>query len=160
MNKKAKVKRIVRRAKALLSEIDRKLSDPKEDKFSRTPTIQDLSSFYNNLRIAIQDYEQELGYEHIPFSSERTVSYGTKEEVRETHESYGIFQFSRKSGGRGATHLFGSHVEYHPVTISLEIRRAERSFDSDLSYERFMGNDLLIEVEMSAAQFTDSITLM
>ena len=57
--------------------------------------------------------------------------------------------------------MFGSHVEYHPVTICLEIRRAERHFNKDLSSEYIYGHgQRLIEVEMSAAQFTDSITLM
>lgn len=165
----SKIGLVIKRAKALIQGVrERQLKHreavrrQKEDNgpfAGGGPVLDDYNTERNALEDAIEQYEEETGIEHIPFKAEIRGD-GVHEEIREVHESYGQLNFSRTHGGQGATHLFGSHVEYHPVTIRLEISRAERQFNKDLSSEHIYGQERLIEVEMSASQFADSITLM
>lgn len=154
-----KIGLVIRRAKALIETVREKIRESEGVKFSQRPTAADFAYLRNALEDAIEQYEEETGQEHIPFKAE-TRGDGVHEEIREVHESYGQLNFHRQHGGQGATHLFGSHVEYHPVTIVLSIKRAERQFNKDLSSEHIYGKESLIEVEMSSSQFADSITLM
>ena len=169
MTDDSKIGLVIKRAKAMLLEIHDEVGKHREavkiqkngGKFAGGgPVLGDYWKHFHALEAAIGEYEETTGHVHIPFKAE-VRGDGVHEEMRETHESYGNFSFHRIHGGRGATHLFGSHVEYHPVTIRLEIHRAERHFNKDLSSEHIYSHgQRLIEVEMSAAQFTDSITLM
>jgi uncharacterized protein with von Willebrand factor type A (vWA) domain len=79
------------------------------------------------------------------------------DEIRETHESFGMIGFSRGTRGGAGTNLFGSSIR-HPHTITCRIKRAmkERSLNRDAYY----GRDTLIEVEMSPMQFADAITAL
>lgn len=79
-------------------------------------------------------------------------------EREERHESFGMIQINRVSGGRGHTRLFGSHISYHNNTIVIRVYRAVRAFS--LSTERFFtdGRMPIVEIELSPAQFAEAIT--
>lgn len=81
-----------------------------------------------------------------------------KENTIETHESFGMLNFSRVSSGK-PTHLFGSSIP-HNETIRLKISpgMVERNLHSDW-YMAGNGHPF-IEVEMSHSQFSESITSM
>lgn len=169
MSDKSKIGLVVRRAKALIQSVIQKTAAHEEAVRAQKaggkhagggPTLRDFTGLQIALADAVEQYEGTTGHEHIPFKSELLPGVGDDTQVQESHESFGMLSFHRGSGGRGATHLFGSHVEYHPVTIRLEVKRAVRSFSKDLSYDSIYARETLIEVELSAAQFTDSITLM
>ncbi|MCU7667646.1 hypothetical protein [Bacillus thuringiensis] len=76
---------------------------------------------------------------------------------KQTHESFGMLQFSRTSHG-GDTQLFGSSIP-HRETIRMRIApgAVERSLNHDYYYAE---NKSYIEVEMSHAQFSEAITSM
>ena len=78
------------------------------------------------------------------------------EESRVKHPSYGTVQFVRICGSAGR--LFGSSIGSHSSTILLEIREADRTHD--LSRDRIMGHDIIIQVELSQAQFAEVLTTM
>ena len=80
-----------------------------------------------------------------------------KEEVVETHQTYGLVGFSRISCGRAGINLFGSSIRHHSA-ITLRIRRAEKR--RDLSRDWFHANEDLIEVTLSPTQFAEAITCM
>jgi hypothetical protein len=170
MTDDTKIGLVVRRAKALLSEVHQRWDEHAEKvrQFKAGegayhgvgPTLEDFTAFRIALQDAIDQYEETTGHEHLPFTSEKVGGLGGGSETRERHESYGLVRLFRSHGGHGATHLFGSHVEYHPVTIRLEVRRAERTFDNHLSYDRYHAREPVLEAELSAAQFTDALTLM
>jgi hypothetical protein len=157
----SKIGLVIRRVKALVSEVKRRVDDHEKSGkgYSQGPTLRDFYAKFASLEEAVEEYEGESGHEHIPFVAQVVPGIGGDTDMHEIHESYGLFSFQR-THGPGAMHLFGSHVEYHPVTIQLEIRRAERRFSKDLSSDHIYGREHLLEVEMSAAQFTDAITLM
>lgn len=73
----------------------------------------------------------------------------------EQHESFGLLSFCRQSGSKRA--LFGSSI-MHNNTISLKISHADDT--RDLNRHHYYGYEKIIEVEMSATQFTDAITNM
>jgi hypothetical protein len=76
-------------------------------------------------------------------------------EEEETHPSYGLVQFNRKSGGSGR--LFGSSVE-NPTQVSLKISRGKRSTDYGKSW--YFSSEDLIEVDLSPSQFSELLTSM
>lgn len=71
-----------------------------------------------------------------------------------SHPAYGMIGFNRRTGSRGET-LFGSSIE-HRDTITVTIRTGQ--ITRGLNTDWYHGNDEIIEVEMSYAQFADSIT--
>lgn len=77
--------------------------------------------------------------------------------MKETHPSYGIIQINRISG---QTKLFGSALPHHDRYFSLGISQAELRNESgqDIISGPFRGK--LIEVWLSASQFTELITTM
>lgn len=77
------------------------------------------------------------------------------ERNKETHESYGMLNFSSVSGGDST--LFGSSIP-HRETIQLSIGAAEieRGLHTDWYYKR--GDHIV--VEMSHSQFSEAITSM
>lgn len=78
-----------------------------------------------------------------PVQSEQT-DRGT----RETHPAFGVAVVSR---GHGSAHsLFQSDIQ-HAETITLSIRRAERT--RDLNHDRVHPTEELVEVQMSLAQW-------
>jgi len=170
MTDESKVGLVIRRAKALLQRVSDRVDEHEERVrkhkaggpwHGQAPTLADFTRDRIALRDAIEQYEETGGHIHIPFVSERISGPGKgSTDTVERHESYGQLLISRTSGGHGQRHLYGSRVEYHPVTMRMEVRRSERHFSNDLSYDRFHPRESLLELEMSAAQFTDALTLM
>lgn len=80
------------------------------------------------------------------------------DEFEREHESYGLLQISRITGGTGETRLFGSPLARHYGTIRIRIGAAK--WLHGLHYDRYHGSARRehIEVEMSAAQFAEAIT--
>lgn len=76
-------------------------------------------------------------------------------ENKDKHESYGMFQFSRVSGGAKA--LFGSSIQ-HKDTITMTLREGEVS--RHLNNDYYFGNNEIVQVEMSYSQFAEAITAM
>ena len=74
---------------------------------------------------------------------------------KETHPAYGMLAFSRRQGGK--TNLFGSSIQ-HQNTIAMTLRHGEVC--RGLSNDWYHGNDTIVEVEMSQAQFAEAITSM
>lgn len=73
------------------------------------------------------------------------------------HESYGMVTFSRITGHPGR--LFGSHLKDHHTFVRLVLKRAQRVHN--LSHDwYFAKNPILVELDLSAAQFADLITTM
>lgn len=71
------------------------------------------------------------------------------------HESYGMLQFSRTSGGAKA--LFGSSIQ-HKDTIVMTLREGEVL--RELNKDYYFGSKEIVEVEMSYSQFAEAITAM
>lgn len=99
--------------------------------------------------------------ERIPYSFTSQVSVGDREEIVERHESFGLISFSRLSHS-GHNRMFGSHLDDHPTTYQLTVRRAQR-VHSDLAYDRFRSDHdaeriELITLELTATQFVDLLT--
>lgn len=82
-----------------------------------------------------------------------------KTEEESEHPSYGIVSFSRVTGNPGT--LFGSKLGNHESYIELRVSRCKLIVDSS-GEERVFGpmRGELIEVKMSAAQFSELITTM
>ena len=78
---------------------------------------------------------------------------GKNEDV---HPSYGTVGFSKRFGGK--MNLFGSSIRTHMSTITLTIHEAKRYHD--LSEDRIYGGNKIIQVELSAAQFSELLTTM
>ena len=76
-------------------------------------------------------------------------------EKKEKHPSYGMLGFSRRQGSK--TNLFGSSIQ-HQNTISMTLRQGE--MHRGLNTDWFFGGDVIVEVEMSQAQFAEAITSM
>lgn len=76
-------------------------------------------------------------------------------ENKDRHESYGMLQFSRTSGG--ATSLFGSSIQ-HRDTIRMYLREGEVA--RELNSDYFFGGNEIVECEMSYSQFAEAITSM
>jgi hypothetical protein len=74
-----------------------------------------------------------------------------------SHPSYGTVQFNRVTHS-GRQRLFGSALRTHYNTIRLVIRRAQLSHD--YGHDRVFGHRELVEVELSAAQFSELLTTM
>lgn len=97
------------------------------------------------------------GNQRPPLSEERSiVPKGNRDgnETVQTHESFGMARISRHGAG-GNGHFFGSQLQ-HSSSISLTIARA--SIRRDLSSEWYHQGDDLIEIEMTASQFTEILT--
>ncbi len=71
------------------------------------------------------------------------------------HESFGLLSFHRQSGADRP--LFGSSI-MHNNTIVLKVHHADDT--RELNRHHYYGYDKIIEIEMSATQFTDAITNM
>ena len=78
-----------------------------------------------------------------------------KDDVDETHESYGMVGLSRVSGSSG--NLFGSSVR-HQNFIRMRLKTAVKT--RGLKHNWFRGKKELIEVDLSPTQFADMITAM
>ena len=76
-------------------------------------------------------------------------------ENKDKHESYGMLQFSRVSGGAKA--LFGSSIQ-HKDTIVMRLKEGEVS--RELNSDYFFGENEIVECEMSYSQFAEAITSM
>jgi hypothetical protein len=79
------------------------------------------------------------------------------EKTTYNHPSYGIVQFNRvqSTGGR---RLFGSSLSEHRHTVRLTLSHCERVTSHGM--DRFYEKGQVITVELSAAQFAESITAM
>jgi hypothetical protein len=78
------------------------------------------------------------------------------EDKEYTHESYGLVEFNRISGGNGR--LFGSSVE-HQHSIRIRVSQATL-IRSNLHYDRYFTKDRIVEIDMSPTQFAEAITSM
>ena len=76
--------------------------------------------------------------------------------TKHEHPSYGMVQFVRTGGS--SRRLFGSGLNHHSATILLTVREGVRHHE--LGRDWYMGNRALVEVELSAAQFTSLLTQM
>lgn len=74
---------------------------------------------------------------------------------KDKHDSYGMLQFSRTSGGSKS--LFGSSIQ-HRDTITMYLREGEVS--RELNRDFYFGGDRIVECEMSYSQFAEAITSM
>ena len=71
----------------------------------------------------------------------------------EKHPSYGMLLFSRRSGG--TTPLFGSSIQHKDI-IALTLKHGEVS--RLLNSDKYFGDKVIAEVEMSYSQFAEAIT--
>lgn len=78
-----------------------------------------------------------------------------KNETNEQHPSYGMIEFSRTSG---AGRLFGSPLSQHFGTVRVRISHGERTHD--LGEDRYHAEKRIVEIELSASQFAETITTM
>lgn len=118
--------------------------------------LHEFRSQIKRLESAIDEFE--FGGQppkRIPYSNVTKKGFSGDEETTEEHESFGLLQFSRISGG---ARLFGSHLDSHQHFVSLSIFRA--TTHHSLSYDRHHPRGKLIEVWLSAAQFAEAITTM
>lgn len=76
-------------------------------------------------------------------------------EDKDKHDSYGMLQFSRSSGGSKS--LFGSSIQ-HRDTITMYLREGEVS--RELNRDFYFGGNRIVECEMSYSQFAEAITSM
>lgn len=73
----------------------------------------------------------------------------------EKHPSYGMMLFSRTHGGE--CELFGSSIKHRDtIRMTLKHGKVRRELNSDF----YMGDDVIVEVEMSETQFAEAITNM
>lgn len=92
-----------------------------------------------------------------PYKPETIKDY-SGDEVKETHESFGLIGFFRSQGSR---RLFGSHIENHASFITMRVHRAARRHGLSRDWYGTSGGRLpIVEVCMSAAQFSQAITSM
>lgn len=79
---------------------------------------------------------------------------------RQTHPSYGLASFSRRTGNPGR--LFGSPLHTHEAYVTLAIKEGFLMKESTTGHERFYGSVRgdIIEVDLSAAQFAELLTTM
>lgn len=115
------------------------------------PKLRDFTRAIHRLEDGVDRFEHgDPEVERIPYS-EGKASMGDE---KECHESFGMIQINRVTGG--GRKLFGSHLRNHQHYITLRIMRAERhhGLDEDSYYPRRE----LIEISMSAAQFANLIT--
>lgn len=82
--------------------------------------------------------------------------FDEEEEQRGSHPSFGLISIHRFTGGKQK--LFGSALHGHVTKMSLTIKEAIRYHG--LSEDRYHGGKQIIEVTMSAEQFTQLITTM
>lgn len=76
----------------------------------------------------------------------------------DTHESYGMVAMNRVTGTR--RNLFGSHLKEHSSTIRIVVRRGQRVFNNGEDYYMSSDRRPIVELELSAAQFSELITSM
>lgn len=80
-----------------------------------------------------------------------------RDEIEETHESYGLVQISR--GSSSGQRLFGSSV-VHQNIFTLRILRGMRQATESGEHFRSDGRVPIVEVAMTPAQFVEMITTM
>jgi predicted transcriptional regulator len=73
----------------------------------------------------------------------------------EKHESYGMIQISRLSGG--LSNLFGSSIQHgHTIAVRIKTAKLCRYLNTDWYHDQ----DEVVEIELSPTQFTEAITNM
>lgn len=78
------------------------------------------------------------------------------DDITYEHESYGVMEICRIESNAKKT-LFGSSIK-HERTINIKISRADKK--RGLNRHWYHGRERLIDIELSASQFTDAITTM
>lgn len=130
----------------------------KESPYGNTRLANDMHSMLGKLRAAYNAHRGEA--KEIPRSPyERKVQQrtgGDGNEIEETHESYGLVQINRSSGGG---RMFGSSVEHQNV-FSLRILRGARLVRSTGEDFRADGRVPIVDVQLTPAQFVEMITTM
>jgi hypothetical protein len=82
----------------------------------------------------------------------------SEETTRFDHESYGMVQFSRVSSS-GNHRLFGSALPFHHHSVRLRVHTAYL-VRREHGQERAWADHQIVEVELSAAQFSELLTTM
>lgn len=159
MNPETKEEIVIRRSRALLQKLMDMCRKSEKEPY-RTP-VTDAGLQISALRSALEDLDGAQDRK-IPYKSEARKDY-SREEIKEEHESFGLMRFNTVSG---PVRLFGSHLDYHPSWIQLEIVRGCRIHDATLSYDSYFHGPGVYKdyhiatVAMSAAQFANIITNM
>lgn len=113
----------------------------------------DADGILRRLRAAFLDHKGVDNF--VPRKSyEQKVQRGIGRdhvEITETHESYGLVQINRVSGGMK---LWGSSV-HHQHFFRLVVKRAKRTVDDYTEHYWEDGRVPVVEIAMSAAQFVD-----
>jgi len=83
-----------------------------------------------------------------------------EDDDKQTHPSYGLASFSRRTGNPGR--LFGSPLPNHQAYVTLAIRTGHLMKETTSGQERYFGSIRgdLIEVDLSSAQFAELLTTM
>ena len=89
----------------------------------------------------------------VPISREELD--GPLGEYEETHPAFGQVSFHRVQGHPGK--LYGSNLDDHHTFITLEVKTSKRVHHGN---DWHFSKDLLIEVNLSAAQFAELLTTM
>lgn len=76
-------------------------------------------------------------------------------ENKEKHPCYGMLSFKRRTGS--ATPLFGSSIQHRDI-IAMTLKHGE--IGRELNTDRYFGDGVIAEVEMSYSQFAEAITAM
>lgn len=158
-----RAKRVVRYADEALARTKaakeaRERGDRSDSSFfrSRDPHISDMGTVLAALEDAIERFESGApGPKRMDYVAEATDRFHD-DEIRERHESFGQISFHRIQGHR---RLYGSHLDNHPTFIRMAVKRSERVHS--LSYDRYHEyGQVIVEVDMSAAQYAEAITTM
>jgi hypothetical protein len=84
------------------------------------------------------------------------VLYGQNDEPSVSHPSFGMVRLSRCSGSPGR--MFGSQLRQHAGYVSMTVTRG--SVQHDLHHDRYMNEEEVVQVSMTAAQFAELITTL
>lgn len=104
------------------------------------------------------DYDEEHGTFEPPRSKYSFEPKNGRDGSVERHESFGIAQLTRPSGGR---RLVGAVNDSHPNWITLAIYRGRRHMDEYLHTEHWMTEGLpVVEVDFSVYQWAELISSM
>lgn len=147
---------LMRRVRSVIGEFHERCEREKANRYGYA-TLRDFISAIHRLEDAADRFEtgapapKRIPYNNVPHAGPGRDDNATKE----WHESYGLLQFNRVSGG---ARLFGSHLADHQHFICMTVSRAE--LHHDLSRDTEYPTEELIEVWMSMAQFAECITAM
>ena len=140
----------IRRVRSVLADYHERAKNGRKNKYSMGPTLGDFAGSIHRLTDGVDRFEfGDTPPERVPYRNETS----RLDRFKETHESFGLIQFNRVTGG---ARLFGSHLEQHQHYIVMAVSRA--SVSHGLSSDHYFAEKELIEVRLSSAQFAEAIT--